>query len=783
MKLLHIRGIALYWILCQALPGVTGDTAVVEIELNGENKGEFVVRTAQESDFLVSAADLKAIGFRDIRGRSVQIEGRDYLSLRSMPGVRFDFDEPHLVIRIQADPILLGRTSIDFVGSRPFEIIHPHDSSFFFNYGLTHNASRDLGTSSFTATQETGMRWGDFLLLSNSIFARAENQSRATRLMTSITHDDRQRLRRIVLGDVYASSGSLGSTVLMGGFSYSKSYSIDPMFLKRPTLDYTGFVTLPSQVDVLVDGIRIRSEKFSPGGFNLKNIPVDGGLHDMEIRIRDTLGREQTLNIPYYSTDALLRKGLHDYSYNAGVTREGYGTESNRYGGLVFSMYHRYGLAPDATIGFHAEGNRTLVSVGPQLTGRLMRFGITDISLSMSAGIGTKGTAASLTHTFLSSHVNVRLQATGYSRHYRILSNLPIADDRLDKTRLVLGAGISYGSRKLGSVSFNLSSMKKYLGEDRESYAVTYARSLQKQISLSTTYQRVYQGKPENQVFVSLTCFLHRDITASTGYQRQNNSGAEMIQVHKSPPAGRGFSYSALLERHDYSGEGFTSVNPYLQYNGKYGVYSAEYRKHFADSLSASESFEVSASGSLVYASGAWGLSRPVDDSFAIVQAGKIQDVRVYFNNHEIGRTSRTGKLVIPSLNAFVDNVVGINDQDIPVNYVLKDVTRYLSPPWRSGTLVKFSATKVQALSGKLTIKTKRGENPVEFIEVTLVVGQEALKFITARDGEFYLENIPAGQYQASFVFEQQSYSFMLRIPKSDLMVVDLGQVAIEKGN
>ncbi len=781
---LHIRGIALYLVLCQALPGSTGDTAVVEIELNSVNKGEFVVRVEEGSDFLVSTADLKAMGFRDPRGRLVQIEGRDYLSLKSMQGVRFDFDEPRLTIRIQADPMLLGRADIDFISQRPFEITYPRDSSLFFNYGLTHSASKDLGISSFTATQETGMRWGDYLLVSDSIVTRAENQTRATRLMTSITRDDRTKLRRMVLGDVYASSGALGSTVMMGGFSYSKSYSIDPSFLKRPTLDYTGFVALPSQVDVYVDGIRIRSEKFSPGGYNLKNIPVDGGLHDLEIRVRDTLGREQALNVPYYSTDALLRKGLQDYSYNAGVLREGYGTDSNRYGGPVFSMYHRYGLTPDATIGFHAEGNRALINGGPQLTGRLMRFGITDISLSMSAGnVENKGMAANLIHTFLSTHVNVRLQASGYSRHYHMLSNLPITDEQREPTRLVLSAGISYGSKRLGSVSFNLSSIKKYLGENRESYAVTYARALQKQMYLSTTFQRVYQNRFDNQIFMSLTYFLHRDTTVSTSYQRQNDSGVEMVQVLKNAPAGRGFSYRALLERHDYSGESITSINPYFQYNGKYGVYTAEYRKHFSNDLSGNESYDISASGSLVYASGVWGLSRPVDDSFAIVQAGKIRDVRVYFNNHEIGKTGSSGKIVIPSLNAFVDNIVGINDQDIPVNYVLKDVTRYLSPPWRSGTLVKFSATKVQAFSGRLSIKTKSGGRPAEFAEVTLQVGTETQKFLTARDGEFYLENIPPGQYRASFMFEQQLFSFILQIPKSDLMVVDLGQVAIEKGN
>jgi outer membrane usher protein len=779
---LVFRLIIILFKLPQFLQGAE-DLAIVAIELNSENKGEFVVATREVSDFLIGAEDLKTIGFRNPQGNSVTIESKNYLSLKSMPGVSFEFDESRLTIRIKADPALLKRIELNFAGGRRENLIYPRDKSLIFNYGLQQDVAQSTGFSSFTATQEAGMRIGDYLLASNSIFTRSQNQNHATRLMTNITRDDRTSLTRTVIGDVYAASGNLGSMLMLGGFSYSKSYSIEPSFMKHPTLDYTGFLALPSQVDVYLDGVQIRSEKLSPGEFGLKNIGADGGLHGLEIRIRDALGREQTLDFPFYSSEVLLQKGLHDYSYNAGVLRNDYGMKSNSYSGLAFSAFHRYGVASNMTAGFRAEGGGRLINGGPQLIFSLSRYGVLDAGVSINAGRKMqKGLAASLSHTYLGNQISLRFQAMAYSRNYRTLSDAQI-DDRLDPPQFLFEAGFGYGSKRLGSISLDVSGLHKYSGTNRDSYSITYSRALKREIAFSVTYQHARYDKPANQIFATLTHYLHKEATVSATYQHENDSETEIIQVQKNPPAGEGVSYRALIQRFDSAGQNTTFVNPYFQINGRYGIFSAEYRNRFTDDQSSSESFKVSAAGSLVYASGAWGLSRPVNDSFAIIETSSIGDVHVYHNNHEIGATNDTGKIVIPILNSYVDNLLAINDQDIPVNYTLQDVAQRLSPAWRSGVLVRFNATKTQAFSGRLFLKSGDGEQPVEFAEITLMVNNEALKFTTGRDGEFYLENTPPGQFRANLRLNNNAYSFVLKIPASQEMLVDLGKVAIGSGN
>jgi outer membrane usher protein len=781
MRYRALIGMVAGLILFFPLMGRTEDAAILEVILNGENKGAFMAKIPSEGDFLFTAEDLKTIGFIKLSGPSSVIENQTSYSLKSIKGVTFVYDESRLVITISADPILLQKSEVDWSHKRQADIVFPKNGSFFINYGITQGFDSGVHVGAFSATQETGIRWGDYLLLSDSMYTHVEGIHKFTRLNTSITRDNRTALTRTVLGDVYTGSGLLGSDILIAGFSYFKNYSLEPSLWKQPTLDYAGFVSLPSQVDVYLDGVQIGSEKFSPGGFNLKNIPVSDGLHGMEIRVRDALGREQILKQPYYSSDILLRKGFHDFGYSVGVQRKSFGTESNRYDGLAFTAYHRYGLSSGATIGVRAEGGQSLINGGAQLSFRLGRLGTVDTSMALSAGPQQKnGIAANFNHSFLGKNFNFRFQASGYSERYSTLNTMD-ASDLKERPHFVLKSGISYRTRKLGSVSLDLTAGSKFSGEKNSSYGVTYARSLTKTMALTATYRQVTLSKKDNQVFVTLNFSPHKAVTLSTSYQRESNAGVGMVQLQKNPPTGTGLSYRMLMQKREDGGNSYTAVNPYIQYNGPFGIYSMNYRSKLGKSSENNSSLEVSASGSIVMASGVWGFSRPINDSFAIVRTSGLHGVRTYHNNHEIGTTDGAGKIVIPNLNAYGDNLVAINDKDIPVNYALKDVARDLSPAWRSGTLIRFEAVKTQAFSGKLIMKTENGERPLESIEMSIVNGNETLDFITARDGEFYLENISSGAHEVRFMKDQRPVVFVLKIPVSDAMMVDLGRVVVEK--
>jgi hypothetical protein len=70
-----------------------GQMAILKIVLNQEEKGEFFVNLTDDGDFLVRTEDLKKMGFSEIRGQVSVLEGEEFVSLRSMEGVKTEFDE------------------------------------------------------------------------------------------------------------------------------------------------------------------------------------------------------------------------------------------------------------------------------------------------------------------------------------------------------------------------------------------------------------------------------------------------------------------------------------------------------------------------------------------------------------------------------------------------------------------------------------------------------------------------------------------------------------------
>ena len=87
---------------------------------------------------------------------------------------------------------------------------------------------------------------------------------------------------------------------------------------------------------MFLDGQRVRSESLRPGEFELRDILGYGGARNVQVVLRDSFGRVQQLNYSFYFSDQPSRAGLHEYSYNLGAFRRGFGIESNHYGPGAF---------------------------------------------------------------------------------------------------------------------------------------------------------------------------------------------------------------------------------------------------------------------------------------------------------------------------------------------------------------------------------------------------------------------------------------------------------------
>jgi hypothetical protein len=202
-------------------------------------------------------------------------------------------------------------------------------------------------------------------------------------------HDRRDTLVRTIVGDFGFATGSLGTAFIMGGLSYSKLYDIDPYFIRYPQQHLMGQLRTASDVDLYIDGQRVRTLHLPAGDFDLRNITQVTGYRNVDLVIRDAFGREQRVDTSYYSSERSLKAGLHEYSYNLGAVRENFGLESNDYGPMAFAGFHRYGVTDALTLGVRAEGKSGLFNAGPTATIVLGSAGLLNIAGAVSETTAT----------------------------------------------------------------------------------------------------------------------------------------------------------------------------------------------------------------------------------------------------------------------------------------------------------------------------------------------------------------------------------------------------------
>jgi outer membrane usher protein len=777
---------------------------IAKVILNQEDKGDFFVNRTDNGDFLVKTADLKASGFRAPAGTMTVIEGEPHLSLRSMAGVDYTFSESSLSLAITAAPSLLASKIIDLAPQSTQKVFYPNDASVFLNYGVDYLAGDGFSFTNLSLTNQLGMRNGNLLFLTDSSYAKDQDRQRFVRLQSSITHDDRQELRRFIVGDFFAASGDLGSNLNLGGVSFAKIYRIDPYYINYPTIGLSGQAALPSEARIYLNGMQLKTEKLSPGEFALKNITPYGGAGVIDVVLRDSFGREQLLHYPFYFGDSfILKKGLHEYSYNLGFMREQFGIESNHYASLVFSAFHRYGVSDSLTFGFRGEAKNNLYNLGPQTTFILGNAGIISLSLAGSTGRNSNtGGAGTASYSYQGLHAGGRFSLTRFTRDYTVIA----AGSPNDKVKYEASAGVNYSDRSLGSLSFDYTTTRKYAGQDRDAAALGYSRNLTRESTITATYRRIRESGYANEFFISLNYTPTANLYVSASYENTKVNTNEVLTVQKNPPVGEGYGYRARFERSESGGQVSHFANPSLQYNARYGSYLGEF-SGTSTAGKLTEQYHLATSGALVYVGSTFGATRPVFDSFGLVKVGELEGVKVLLNSQEIGTTDSTGKMFIPNLGSFYQNQVAISDKDIPIEYYLSNVVKLVSPPLRSGSCIPFMAKKLLPITGRLKIGVNGESEPVEFHEVILTVDGKEIVFPTGTGGEFDIDVsqseefkklaeveesgcaslatqastlIKPGTYQARIMYQGKQHTFNLTIPHSAELIVDLGQIVID---
>jgi outer membrane usher protein len=733
-----------------------GQPAVLSLIVNHVERGDIIV-LLKPGDVLVRVEDLEQAGLRGVGGPQETVGGATYVSVASLaPGLTFDLDERALVLRLTAQPALLPSTVLDLQVVRPPGLVYREDTSAFLNYAI-----QAVDFKRYALFTEAGLRIKSALLFSS---ASRNEDGTFVRGLSNITVDDRDRLVRWTLGDfVPRSADPLSGSLLMGGLNVSREFSIDPYFVTYPMLNLSGVVATPATADVYVNGLLLRRTALPPGSFELRNLQVPAGSGTARVVIRDAFGREQVIPSSFYFTPRLLAKGLQEYSYSLGARRDNFGTESWDYSRLGFLGQHRVGLTDAFTVGGRLEAAGDLVSGGPTLTAGLP-VGEIDLAAGASRQGAFSGAAGSLVYRYSARQVSFGAAVRALTDRYATFQLAP-EDDRARLETSVF-AGAQLGPRTALTVQYTRAQLRDEGARDRASAFLNIRLTDRLSLLLSGSRSSQDRGPATNEGFVLLSVFLGERTTGAISYQRSGSRNTGLVEVQRSLPVGTGFGYRVQASTTETTPQG----NLTLQYQGPWGRYEATYQN-----TAGTGSTTLSAAGGIAAIGGVVFATRPVADSFALIRVPGVEGVRGYLNNQEVGTTNVRGDLPVPDLLAYYGNRLGIADTDIPLEYSVAEKERTVATPFRGGAIISFPVQLIRAITGHVTM-TIAGQRLVPaFGQLTVTADGRPFDSPIGREGEFYLDTVPAGRHPAVIEHEKGRCSFTLDVPAAAAPVIDLG--------
>jgi outer membrane usher protein len=748
--------------------GVPVTDLPVALVLNGEPRGDIFLKLAENGDLLVRVDSLAAVGAQIIGGTRTIADGAQYVDVKSIPGARFEFDEINLQLLLNLPPASFRAQQRALTPRGRVPEDRPDALSGFLNYRL--GSASEAGTQITTLANEVGGRRGEWLLRSESLVESGDGGSRFTRFQTQAIRDERARARRWIVGDTFASSGLLGSATNLGGLGLSTAYQLTPYFMRYPSATFAGAAALPSDVDIYIGDTRVFHDRFAPGPFEVTDFNYYGGRQDVRIVTRDALGQEQEHRYPFYFTDQVLGAGVHDFSYNVGALREDYGLDNSGYGDAVASAVHRFGYSDALTLGGRGEFADGRWNLGPLATFRSNRLGTLALGVAFGGGGPEGGNGAALAAAYeyrygkFVGRASARRLADGYG-----LAD-PVANDSALESESIVGAG--YGLPLLGTLDLQAIRSRARGAAEVRSLLLSYSRALFGRGALFANVRNDEMDTgTETSVFTGVSFTFGTRASAGAFHSSSEASESDSVQVSNTLGPREGLGYRFAAEQVRFETYELTRAAPYLEYNARPATLIAQARSEELSTGEKTHSWELAVQGSVYAVPGSWGFARRVDDSFAVARiAPAVKGVRVYHNGEEVGRTDAAGEAFVPGVSAFLNNLIAIDDKDVPMDYSLRAVSETIAPAFRSGTLVEFAVRRSLGVVGRL----QRGEAAIEYRAGRLQVGAASAPFQTGADGEFYLEDMVPGTYAGSIVTESGTCTFAVVVPDATGPLIEL---------
>lgn len=733
--------------LAQAGGGDALRPALLEVVVNGQQQSEPVLFLRGPEDALyVPAAMLAEWRVNPPSEPPLSHEGELYYRLASLGPARVDLSEADQAVTIDLPAAAFAVQRAELGAGEELPMSRPGTGAFF-NYDVLAEHSRS--DTSLSGAFEAGLFTPHGVGVTGFVASAGAGPERLVRLDTYWEIDRPGSVTSIRIGDSISSAGPGASPVRFAGVQYFRNFRVRPGFITMPLPASAGEAAVPSVVDVYVNNVLQGSQEVAPGPFELANIPVQSGGGRVQLVVRDLLGREVVSEQPYYASTLLLRRGLHDFSYEAGFVRDGFGSRSHDYGELMASTTHRYGVSDRVTVEGHLQASESRQMAGAAVN--LLAFDLGQLGLSASASRSERGSgfraAASFERRTLG--LSVGLLGEYASAGYAVIG---MPDDYVPP-RFTVQAFADLPLPR-GSIGVNLLHRSLRGDEPQETVAGvfgTWQLSRTASVQMFARHSMFSSGETIVGANLSLALGGRRSASASVEHGGRGFSGA--VGMQDSPPVGvgGGYRFAAGFGQFERAEAAYVHNLPMATLNAQVAH------------AGGTTGVRLSAAGAVGLIGGEAFASRTLGDSFAAVIVEGYPGLRVYADDQLVGVTDSGGTLVVPGLRAFEANRIRIDETDLPLEAQVEATEVMVRPFARSGTRVRFA---VRAERGVLMRVRREDGSAVPAGARAQVEGSDEAH-IVASGGELYIPAL-SGTKRLTIVWEGGACAFAAKVPDTD---------------
>lgn len=705
---------------------LTGAELYLDVTLNQNPIG--LARFGYENNKLYASAEsLRRIGIR------IPAQTPDPVCLNDIPQleIRYNASLQSLALTAPLSALDMATTQLN-----QQNIISPEATSsrgLVLNYDLYASQEEDARNS---ASAYSELRAFSALgVLSSTQIARYIGENDGSGLNNGLTRLDSSwrssfpdQVLAVTVGDTLTSSLNWSRPTRIAGLQIGTDYNLQPYTPTTPLPSFFGSATLPSSVELYMNGVKYYNGEVPAGNFEINTLPTINGAGNAQVTMTDALGKTTVQSFSFYNDQSLLRSGLTEWSAEVGVVRNNYGYESFDYASTpAFSGTWRRGFSNSFTAGAHGEATESLVNLGfssDWIPGGTS--GTISTALAASADAGKNGFLYSIGYRWNSSRFSFSTTTIATVNDYHdVATRYGQAPPSLNQSTV-----IGYSTETLGNFSLGYLQFRNP-GDSTQRYTnANWYKSLTERVYLNAGLNQNIDDSRDRSMYLMLSISMDNNINASSTVQRSNDEMSYTLNASKSQPSDGGWGWNLALNRQQSQQNGQGELGYLGRYGKVYGGYSRQQNN---------QSAYAGADGSLVMMGGSVFAAQTINNGFAVVSTDGIPDVPVILQNNPIGTSDGQGMLLVTNLNSYQNNEISINPLDLPANMRIDPINAVAIPADRSGTLVNFTVKPVR--SALIILKNVHGDVIPEG-STAILNGSRGAPAVVGFDGMVYFDTL-----------------------------------------